>query len=741
MATKKPWLNKNTNLLNFAVQIAATGQAVFPCHPGTKAPLTPHGFKDASLNADQISEWWGRYPNAWIASPTGNESHRLVIDLDRKPGQADGVIEWPKFLSDNGIDEIETKTIQTPSGGRHLVFNCDEDLGSLPLNKLWPGIEVKSNGGYVIVPPSPGYSVLSDVEPIEAPQWLVNRIGELKRSNGHFHGDDDGTASIEELKLAMDVIPNDDLVWDDWNRVAMALWRASTGSAEAFKLFDEWSKKSSKYNTRICRDRWRVIGRSRPTELGAGTLFYLAQEADPFWREAGRNAEHEEQAAKLVEGLLRGRNKGEKSSHEFQEFPDRLLQVPGVVSEIADWVLSCSRRPQPLLALAVGLCVVGTCIGRKVAGPTHSGTHLYMTFVSPTGSGKQLAVDAIAEIFSACGPPIKACCGPPEFSSISAFTHFLEKQPLAICVFDEIGSFLKRILNRRASGWEAGISAELRRAWGSSFSEMRTTEWAQISSKIISSPALTVLGASTQKEFYDSLRGEDVGNGLLNRFLILETQLTPQPQNPDHSIRQVPKPIVAKLRRLYDRGSALYVEKVAPSQIIDETDEAYGLRLAFTQEIEARSRKHPDQADFLVRAVENALRLATIVAAGDSANAISGPTMAWAIDFSRWASDRLIQAARAHIADSETQEMAQQIRRIILRHGKPGDPWVKMATLWRGLKFKYKRRDVEEVIRMLTESREVVVKKSQPKGGGTPTHWFKIQDQTAIDIDAAEGSV
>jgi hypothetical protein len=46
-------------------------------------------------------------------------------------------------------------------------------------------------------------------------------------------------ADIGRVTAALTVIPNDNLHWNDWNRVGMATWRATAGSDEGFKAFDD----------------------------------------------------------------------------------------------------------------------------------------------------------------------------------------------------------------------------------------------------------------------------------------------------------------------------------------------------------------------------------------------------------------------------------------------------------------------------------------------------------------------
>src|SRR5262249_8662614 len=86
------------------------------------------------------------------------------------------------------------------------------------------------------------------------------------------------TASPERIRAAMRVIPNPDLGWDDFKKLGLATWRATGGSDEGFAIWDEWSRKSSKHNADNTRREWDRITRSPPSRIGAGTIFFLANQ-------------------------------------------------------------------------------------------------------------------------------------------------------------------------------------------------------------------------------------------------------------------------------------------------------------------------------------------------------------------------------------------------------------------------------------------------------------------------------
>jgi hypothetical protein len=134
-------------MLTAALWYARRGWPVFPCHG--KAPLTEHGFHDATTDPDTISGWWTRTPDANVATPTG-----IVIDaldFDRKPGKVDAVADALPRLHRAGLLVGAIGVATTRNGGLHIVYPASGlPSGSVPS----AGVDFKARGGYVVVAPS-----------------------------------------------------------------------------------------------------------------------------------------------------------------------------------------------------------------------------------------------------------------------------------------------------------------------------------------------------------------------------------------------------------------------------------------------------------------------------------------------------------------------------------------------------------------------------------------------------------
>jgi hypothetical protein len=313
-----------------ALRYAENGWPVFPCNPLDKRPLTSHGFKDATTDPDIIKQWWEVWPNAMIGVPMGEASDVFCVDLDRKEG-VDGVGTWSGLLSIHGAT-ANTRIHTTPSTGRHLVYLYEHGVRNIPLGKLGPGIEIKGEGGYIIVPPSRMADgkeyVGNDVDPVEAPSWLLDMINNylnrdpeleamLKEDSGKgIHKEEQRVyedLTADEITEALKHIPADD--YEDWFKMAGAIYRAL--GASGYSVFETWSRKSKKFDARACRQKWRKAPGIR--SVGPGSIIYWANQAFPGWREQWQKSFPTDEPQKLKNDKKAGDKKEDKKEEAKTE--------------------------------------------------------------------------------------------------------------------------------------------------------------------------------------------------------------------------------------------------------------------------------------------------------------------------------------------------------------------------------------------------------------------------------------
>lgn len=138
------------DMLTAALTYAAAGWSVVPMAPRGKQPLVPWlEFQQRRATAEEIRSWFQRRPDANIAVVTGEISNIVVLDIDPRHGG-----EAALALVEDEVGPIPS-TLEAASGGggRHLYFAYP---GRTVRNRagLRPGIDLRGDGGIIIVPPS-----------------------------------------------------------------------------------------------------------------------------------------------------------------------------------------------------------------------------------------------------------------------------------------------------------------------------------------------------------------------------------------------------------------------------------------------------------------------------------------------------------------------------------------------------------------------------------------------------------
>ena len=134
-------------MIEYALRYAALGWAVFPVKPRDKVPATPHGCLDATTDSTQIRAWWDAAPDCNIGLACGEISGVAALDIDPRSG---GQEFFDAMTDENGQLPEGVFESQTGGGGTHYVFSYRGEANI----DLAPGVEVKSDGKYIVIPPS-----------------------------------------------------------------------------------------------------------------------------------------------------------------------------------------------------------------------------------------------------------------------------------------------------------------------------------------------------------------------------------------------------------------------------------------------------------------------------------------------------------------------------------------------------------------------------------------------------------
>jgi len=121
--------------------------------------------------------WWERWPAANVGVPTGQRSGLLVLDVDPRHG---GLKSLNTLERENG-SLPRTARARTGGGGVHVFFRypAEKEVRN-SAGWLGPGLDVRGEGGYVVVPPSrtqEAYEWIERSSPVEA-VWLLGCLTE-----------------------------------------------------------------------------------------------------------------------------------------------------------------------------------------------------------------------------------------------------------------------------------------------------------------------------------------------------------------------------------------------------------------------------------------------------------------------------------------------------------------------------------------------------------------------------------
>jgi hypothetical protein len=176
-----------SKFLDIALEHAARGWYVFPLKPRDKYPVISkkdggNGYKDATLDIEQIKAWWAKYPNANVGIACG-ASDLFVVDCDK------GLATYEDFIAWRERNKIPvTMTVRTgrrTSYAVQMVFS-----GALETNAAWKldgcSGEIRSIGGLIMsvgnIHPDTGevYELLIDVPLAPRPEVFEQAVQQTK---------------------------------------------------------------------------------------------------------------------------------------------------------------------------------------------------------------------------------------------------------------------------------------------------------------------------------------------------------------------------------------------------------------------------------------------------------------------------------------------------------------------------------------------------------------------------------
>jgi putative DNA primase/helicase len=121
------------------------------CKNAGKHPRVAAWQDAATTEARMVEAWWTEWPDANVSVVLGAVTGMFVVDVDPRDGGYESMTAYGE-ASQFGF--TETMRTTTGSGGMHLFYRWPEQ-GHVGNKVGWmPGIDIRGEGGQVVVPPS-----------------------------------------------------------------------------------------------------------------------------------------------------------------------------------------------------------------------------------------------------------------------------------------------------------------------------------------------------------------------------------------------------------------------------------------------------------------------------------------------------------------------------------------------------------------------------------------------------------
>jgi len=322
--------------------------------------ILPKAWQQTTLENKTITK-----SNNALGMLTGKINNIFVIDVDN-------VDEWNELLKITGQKEPLTVRATSGNGGFHLYFQYTDNLKditskdhAITLNGKKLAIDVKTNGGFIICPPSEyyhegkkenvkytwDYSIIMYAM-LPVPKWLENVL------NGKYKDIMEMTTSNEKIHMLNTKIlntPNEEIIefkqsdftdndikklcsllsvdrlnnYKSWIDVGMCLKNLST---KYLKYWIDISKKSPKFNEKECEDKWKSFKVTKDG-FGIGSLIKWAKDDN----------------CDKCEAFLKDRNIKSFIENNKNKFPDNDLEISKIISNNDYHYISLNDKYCPIV--------------------------------------------------------------------------------------------------------------------------------------------------------------------------------------------------------------------------------------------------------------------------------------------------------------------------------------------------------------------------------------------------------
>jgi len=765
------------------------GASVIRLHKREKRPIGNDWSDKPRLTESQLEKQYREGENLGIKLGEQSETedgHIYAVDLDiRDESRKKEAFKELERLFDGIVDVWTLPRVRSGSGGesRHFYFVSPVKLGSRKLarsednvfgadkkwHKAWE-VEFFGTGKQVALPPSvhpisgKSYKWEVPVDPVDGfPVVDADLLKELvnPESDEAKGPSEPIDVSYEEVREWLDGIDAEKWCEDrgGWIKLGMALSYNFHKSKEAFEVWDEFSRRSPKYDEKDTVRNWRSFRHltNRPVTLRSIIKDYREAKRDaefkalpgefedlePEFTATADDFEDLEPAitatADDFEDLIDRPAKPAKASkvgHPKLNVPEHLLSVPGELQKAVEYYNATAMKDQPQFAVQTALAFGSVIAGRVWKTDYSNYSSLYFLNIGPTASGKEHANRVIDRLLEEAS--LTHLMGPKSYTSESGVISTLMEKPKHITIVDELGRMLSSVRETKGSLKQETITTLMEvfgrldgtaRSVGYS-THGKTKEQIELdNNRFVVRPALTFLAMTTPDTLFKVLGGMDVKDGFLNRFLIVESPLGRQLSREDAPRADVPKSLIDWARitatahggeedddmRMISDPKFIPVPREVPF-----SKQCKPILRQMEEEVIAEMNRLDEHglAELYGRTREIAMRLSLIVAVSCNSSVVKREHLEWARDYVFFYHRQMADRFKTSLGKSEDEVIAEEVFAYLKKQGGEGAVPSEIARFVRSFRALDTRGRDEILIRVQSD---MGVKHVIPEGKGHKT--------------------
>ncbi len=404
-------------------------------------------------------------------------------------------------------------------------------------------------------------------------------------------------------------------------------------------------------------------------------------------------------------------------------FPmDLYDKAPGLVGEIAHWIIGASYSPREEFAYASALSMVSALIGPYCSQGTRGGKlNLYITLVGETGTGKNEAIDVMGLLLAATEARDCVLDFP---ASEAALRRQLTMTPNVLLRIDELAHKLESMKN-------SSNGSSLGRAVLEAYNGARMPPKIYADEKktlpAVENPYVQILGGTTDK-VWDVVKTSHMEDGTLNRFIFVclpkgapyRRNLSPE--------SDIPKSLKDRLNAFWRDGKRYDLLGYVPPGFGRAITFGEGV-MAAVESLDRISWELQQKAygSLYTRYALHVIKVASILAVSDGRLEVNLSDLDQAKRFMTWSLANTFHRVGTHMADTNFE---RQTKRLFERL-QDGKGKLAMREAYKYMHIT--RREMEELISTLVLSGEIeVFKDENPTRGGYYPEWILLTEQAAV---------